>query len=108
MTTPQRAGLIAAGIAALTIAGSFSPRSSTAQSPPPQAESAWPMYQKAAAHNAVLSQPALRVEWQAGLGDRINGGFAFYENTLYAVSFDHKVYAIDAPTGKIRWSFAAD
>jgi len=109
MTALHRAGVIAAGITALTIAGCvLGPRSSTAQSPPPHSEAAWPMYQKEAAHNAVLAQPALRVEWQAGLGDRINAGFAFYENTLYAVSFDHKVYAIDAPTGKIRWSFPTD
>jgi len=66
------------------------------------------MYQLDATHNAVLSTPALRTEWQAGLGDRINGGFAIAGSTLYAVSFDKKLYALDLPTGKIRWSFATD
>lgn len=109
MKLRYRAAVVVAGIVALTAAGCvFSQRTSTAQSPPPQSGGSWPMYQLNPSHNAVLSTPALRVEWQAGLGDRINGGFAIEGTTLYAVSFDKKLYAIDLPTGKTRWSFPTD
>lgn len=109
MTLGYRAAVVVAGIVALTAAGCvFSPRTSTAQSPPPRASGSWPMYQINPSHNAVLSVPALRVEWQAGLGDRINGGFAIEGTTLYAVSFDKKLYAIELTSGKIRWSFPTD
>lgn len=68
---------------------------------------AWPMYQRFPTHNAVLAQPeGLRVQWMAYLGDRINGGVAVADGTVYADSFDRKLYAIDERTGKIRWSAA--
>src|SRR5947199_10382141 len=104
MSVVQRLAVIAGGIVALSAAGCvFSPRTSTAQSPPAQVSGAWPMYQFGATHNAVFDQPVMQADWQTGLGDRINGGFALAGTTLYAVSFDHKLYAIDAPTGKILW-----
>ena len=66
------------------------------------------MYQYNAAHNAVLDRPVLKADWQSALGDRINGGFAIDGTTLYAVSFDKKLYALDAATGKILWSTVTD
>jgi outer membrane protein assembly factor BamB len=109
MAGTRRVGLIAIIIVALALAGFiFGQRSSTAQSPPPRSDGTWPMYQYGAAHNAVFDQPALRADYQSALGDRINGGFAIDGTTLYAVSFDRKLYALDAPTGKIRWSVATD
>jgi len=109
MTGTRRVGLIAIIVIALVLAGFiFGRRSSTAQSPHPRSSGTWPMYQYGAAHNAVLDRPALRADYQSALGDRINGGFAIDGTTLYAVSFDRKLYALDAPTGKIRWSAVTD
>src|SRR5579862_9043248 len=68
----------------------------------------WPSYQYNASHNAVLSAGALRANWLAKLGDRINGGLAVVDGTVYAVSFDKSLYAIDEATGSIRWSARTD
>ena len=109
MSVVQRTAVIAAGIAVLTAAGCvFGQRGSIAQSPPARASGTWPMYQYGATHNAVFDEPVLHADWQTGLGDRINGGFALEGTTLYAVSFDHKLYAIDAASGKILWSLQTD
>ena len=64
------------------------------------------MYQRYATHNAVFDTPKLHANWQSQLGDRINAGFALNGGTLYAASFDHKLYALEAATGKILWSAA--
>lgn len=66
------------------------------------------MYQRYPTHNAVLEQPGLRLRWIAQLGDKINGGLAISGGTVYAVSFDKKLYAIDERTGAIRWTGQAD
>ena len=109
MSVAQRMAVIAAGIVVLTAAGCvFGQRGSIAQSPPPRASGTWPMYQYGATHNAVFDEPLFHAEWQTALGDRINGGFALEGTTLYAVSFDHRLYAIDAPTGKILWNLLTD
>ena len=71
-------------------------------------EEPWPMYQRYPSHNAVLEQPGLRLHWLAQLGDKINGGLAISGGTVYAVSFDKKLYAIDEHTGAIRWTAQAD
>lgn len=69
---------------------------------------AWPGYQYVPSHNAVLSGRALHANWIAKLGDKINGGLAVVDGTVYAVSFDKALYAIDEVTGKVRWSAHAD
>lgn len=66
------------------------------------------MYQRYPSHNAVLEQPGLRLHWMAQLGDKVNGGLAISGGTVYAVSFDKKLYAIDERTGAIRWTATAD
>ena len=72
---------------------------------PPAGGAGWPMYQRFPSHNAVLPEPAgLRLHWMAYLGGRVNGGLAVADGTIYADSFDRKLYAIDEQTGKIRWS----
>ncbi|HLI95595.1 MAG TPA: PQQ-binding-like beta-propeller repeat protein [Candidatus Baltobacteraceae bacterium] len=68
------------------------------------AVSTWPMYQYRADHNAVFSAPALRVAWARRLGGKINGGLAFADGTLFVESFDRRVSALDARTGRILWS----
>jgi outer membrane protein assembly factor BamB len=68
----------------------------------------WPMYQRYPSHNAVLDGPPLHARWVLKLGGKINGGLALSGRTIYAVSFDRKLYAIDAGSGTIRWTAQAD
>ena len=63
----------------------------------------WPMFQYAADHNAVFDQPSWDVSWKADIGDKTNGGLSIVGSTLYVESFDHRVYAIDALTGRVLW-----
>jgi len=107
MSRAKRAGSIAAIVVALAAAAAFGLRTSSAQAPA-RAGGAWPMYQRDATHNAVFGGPKLNANWQSPLGDRINAGFALDGDTLYAASFDHKLYALEAATGKIRWSAVTD
>ncbi|HEV3153068.1 MAG TPA: PQQ-binding-like beta-propeller repeat protein [Candidatus Baltobacteraceae bacterium] len=79
---------------------------SNAQAPAPRGN--WPMYQLGPAHNAVVDRPGFRANWLAKLGDKINGGLAVDDRTVYVDSFDKKLYAIDLRTGAIRWSASAD
>lgn len=74
----------------------------------PTAQEPWPMYQRFPSHNAVLEQPGLKVRWLTPVGDRINGGLALSAGTIYAVSFDKKLYALDMRTGAVRWTADAD
>jgi outer membrane protein assembly factor BamB len=67
----------------------------------------WTQYQSGAMHNAVLPG-TLRANWLRPLGGKINGGLAYADGTIYADSFDRQLYAIDAASGEIRWSAAAD
>lgn len=109
--TARKIGFLTILVLALAIAGLiFGLRSSTAQSPalPAHASGSWPMYQLDATHNAVLAGPQLHANFQAALGDRINAGFAYDNGVIYATSFDHRLYAVDATTGKIRWYTLAD
>lgn len=69
---------------------------------------AWTTYQGSPGHNAVVRGPALHANWLVRLGDRINGGLAAVDGTIYADSFDHKLYAIDQRNGQIRWTAQAD
>lgn len=70
------------------------------------APAAWTQYQNGPAHNAVYDG-ALQASWLRPLGGKINGGLAFAGGTLYAGSFDHRLYAIDPQTGALRWSAEA-
>ncbi len=71
-----------------------------------RATHAWPGYQYSPAHNAVFDG-TLRTNWLTRLGDRINGGLAVVDGTVYAVSFDDSLYALDEGSGKVRWSARA-
>lgn len=66
------------------------------------------MYQADPAHNAVFQQPGFKANWLTKLGDKINGGLAVVDGVIYVDSFDKKLYAIDAASGRIRWSAQAD
>src|SRR5579864_8114474 len=68
----------------------------------------WPGYQYHPSHNAVFEGSQLRANWLVRLGDKINGGLAVVDGTVYAVSFDKSLYAIEEATGKLRWSSRTD
>lgn len=68
------------------------------------AVSAWPMYQYRADHNAVLPAASPAVSWTRRLGGKINGGLAFADGTLFVESFDRRVSALDARSGRVLWS----
>ena len=85
--------VVSAGVAALAL------RPAPAAPPPDR----WLQYQAGPAHNAVFSGE-LKANWLTPLGGKINGGLALAGGTLYAVSFDQKLYALDPATGAIRWS----
>lgn len=68
----------------------------------------WLAYQQNPAHNPVLPGQRMRLNWVTALGGKVNGGLAIVDGTIYADSFDHKLYALDERTGKIEWSASAD
>lgn len=63
----------------------------------------WPMYQHAPDHNAVFAG-AQAYRWRRAFGAKINGGLALSDGTLYVESFDGRLTALDARTGKPHWS----
>lgn len=68
---------------------------------------AWPMYQRGPTHNAVLDAH-FNAGWSFNAGSQINGGLALVGKVLFADTFDHDVFAIDATTGTQIWRFRAD
>ena len=72
------------------------------------AANAWPGYQYLPSHNAVFFGRKLHANWLAKVGDKINGGLAVVDGTVYAVSFDKSLYAIDEATGSLHWSARTD
>ena len=110
MSTAGRMFSAAAGLAGLALLLALVLETPRAQSVPETVgpRGSWTMYQRDAAHNAVFAQPGFRANWLVKLGDKINGGLAIVDGTVYADSFDRKLYAIDAATGDVRWSAQAD
>lgn len=108
------AAIVLLGAAAAAAAAAVAADGLARSSPAPVPQSAvsgphdWPMYQRVPSHNAVVAAPGLRANWVARTGDKINGGLALVDGTLYAVSFDKKLYAFDAATGAVRWTAGAD
>lgn len=72
--------------------------------PPVGAREAWAMYQSEPAHNAVFEQRGFRANWVMKLPDKINGGLAIVDGTIYVDTFDKALYALNAATGTLRWS----
>src|SRR5690348_18033614 len=102
-------GLLALAVAVAVVLLVRGHASSSALAPPAGQEEPWPMYQRYPTHNAVFDEPqALKVRWTALTGAKINGGLAVSNGTIYAVSFDKKLYAIDERTGAVRWTANAD
>lgn len=101
-------GAAAAALAAMLVL-QIPHASSSALEPPAGPNEPWPMYQRYPTHNAVLDQAGgLKVHWITVTGAKINGGLAISNGTIYAVSFDKKLYAIDERTGAVRWTASAD
>jgi outer membrane protein assembly factor BamB len=93
------AGRLALGTA---LAVSLLARAS-AQTLPPDT---WPMYQNAADHNAVFRSPAWAVRWTHAFGGRVNGALSIVGTTMYVESFDKRITALDAQTGRELWNAA--
>lgn len=66
------------------------------------------MYQGGPTHNAVFSGPHAGALWARPLDGRDNGGLAYLDGTIYVDTFGHRLYAIDARTGAVRWFAIAD
>jgi outer membrane protein assembly factor BamB len=68
------------------------------------AATVWPMYQYRADHNAVFASARAPVRWATRLGGKINGGLAFDRGVLFVESFDKRLSALDARSGRVLWS----
>jgi len=66
----------------------------------------WPMYQLRPDHNAVVASNERAVPWMRPLSGKINGGLALAGGALFAETFAPAVVALDAHTGRVRWSTA--
>ncbi len=97
-------GVIFIALHANAVTAPRTPESAPARSGAPRT---WPAYQYFPSHNAVFAG-GLRANWLTKLGDRINGGLAVVDGTVFAVSFDKSLYALDEASGSVRWSAAAD
>lgn len=66
------------------------------------------MYQHGLTHNAVFATnfpPVTYAKLQTG---KINGGLAYDGTSVYAVTFDHELIALDPKTGGVRWRARGD
>jgi len=84
--------------AVLTVAA-FAPAS--AQSVP---TGVWPMYQYGPDHEAVFRSPAWTVRWTHPFAGRVNGALSIVGTTMYVESFDKRITALDAQTGRELWN----
>lgn len=100
--------MVATAAALTAVLALRAPHASSSALRQPVAPESWPMYQRYPTHNAVFEQPGLRLHWMTPLGAKINGGLAVTGATVYVVSFDKKLYALDRQTGAIRWTAQAD
>lgn len=71
-----------------------------------RAPTEWLQFQSNVGHNAVFPG-TLSTRWERATGGKINGGLALAGGTLYAVSFDRHLYALDPATGNVRWTASA-
>lgn len=67
----------------------------------------WLQLQAGADHNAVFAGSATARNWSFLTGNIIVSGLSLVGDTLYAESFDHRLYALDARTGRELWHFRA-
>src|SRR5690348_14772625 len=100
--------LVPAALFATVLTVVVAPRLGSTEPERQAASGSWPTYQLSSSHNAVLEARDLKANWLIRLGDRINGGLAAVDGTIYVDSFDHKLYALEQGTGKTRWSASAD
>ncbi|HLI97425.1 MAG TPA: PQQ-binding-like beta-propeller repeat protein [Candidatus Baltobacteraceae bacterium] len=68
----------------------------------------WPRYQFSNDNNAVFGEPDWSYRWQSALDGKVNGALSVIDGTIYVETFNHKLYAIDAQTGKTTWVHALD
>jgi serine/threonine-protein kinase len=66
------------------------------------------MYRNNPLHTGVAADvvlPPLQLKWKQTFGDKIDSSPAIFGSRLYVGSVDKNLYAIDAATGNIIWSF---
>lgn len=104
----SRIGLLPAviGIAVTAVIVTFVLSVPNARSIPPPLgpRDAWSMYQAGPAHNAVFEQRGFTANWVMKLPEKINGGLAVVDGTVYVDTFDKALYALGMKDGKARWS----
>ena len=54
---------------------------------------------------SISGPPGGSVRWTYTTGDIVNSSPAVAGGTVYIGSHDHKVYALDAATGRLRWTY---
>ncbi len=67
----------------------------------------WTQLQAGPHHNAVFAGSSTPHSWSFLTGNIIVSGLSLVGHTLYAESFDHNLYALDARTGREKWHFQA-
>lgn len=93
-------GTLAAGLS-LTAAAS----AATSSAAPAFGLTGWSMYQASPGHNAILNGPAQGFSWSFNSQGHIAGALSLVNGTLYMDSFDGRLYALDAKTGKLKWDY---
>jgi len=71
---------------------------------------AWPMFRKDAAGTGFSEEDLplpLTLKWEFRTGDLVRSSPAVVDGVVYGTSYDHKLYALEAETGRLRWAFEA-
>jgi outer membrane protein assembly factor BamB len=63
----------------------------------------WPMYQRSADHNAVLTDGPLAEGWAFDAGGQINGSMSFTQGVLFVDTLAGDLVALDAKEKRVLW-----
>jgi len=75
-----------------------------------QTGSAWPTYRHDPARSGVTPEgvsPKVQVAWQTALGGRLTSPVVADDVVLVAATDAHRVFALEAQSGRVRWSWVA-
>lgn len=70
--------------------------------------SAWTTFEGSASHNMAVVAHGFHASWQFETGGSVVSAPAVVNGVVYAGSMDGCVYALNAASGQLIWSFAAD
>src|SRR5688572_13386709 len=74
------------------------------------AASSWPQFRNTSTLNGVAPSPlpaTLRLQWTYEAGSAVESSAAIVDGVAYVGTMAGKLVAIDAATGKLKWSYAA-